>query len=367
MTRIWEGDKELDVYEAAQALKSGKLVAFPTETVYGLGANALDEQAVLRVFEAKGRPQDNPLIVHIAAYKDLDDLVQKPLPPFVQLLIEKFWPGPLSLVLKLKESSPIAQAVTGGQNTVAIRMPSHPIALALLSAAKVPVAAPSANTSGKPSPTHCLHVLSDLQGKIDGIVDGGETCGIGLESTVLDCSGERLSILRPGAVTAEQVEAVTKMPVVIFSSEGNNQKEEMKIPRAPGMKYRHYAPKAPIDLVNGGLEQLQLRISEWKRQGKRVGLLAVKELGQHTQADVFISCGQQNCLESYARELYRALRAFDDDPLTVDIIVVQAVEETGIGVAIMNRLRKAASTGFYMLTPSELPVNNDGETRSQPL
>ncbi|GJD10050.1 Threonylcarbamoyl-AMP synthase [Galdieria sulphuraria] len=180
MTRIWEGENELDVYEAAQALQSGKLVAFPTETVYGLGANALDQQAVLRVFKAKGRPQDNPLIVHIAAYKDLDDLVEQPLPSFVQVLIEKFWPGPLSLVLKLKEDSPIAPAVTGGQNTVAIRMPSHPIALALLAAAKVPVAAPSANTSGKPSPTSCLHVLSDLQGKIDGVVDGGETCGIDL-------------------------------------------------------------------------------------------------------------------------------------------------------------------------------------------
>jgi L-threonylcarbamoyladenylate synthase len=252
---------------------------------------------------------------------------------------------------RIKKCTSLVSAVTGGQNTVAVRMPSHPIALALLSAAKIPVAAPSANLSGRPSPTNCLHVLSDLQGRIDGIVDGGETCGIGLESTVLDCSSEQLSILRPGAVTAEQIEAVIHMPVSVFSASVTRNRNDVQVPRAPGMKYRHYAPKAPLDLVKGDVEQLSKKVGEWKQQGKKVGLLAVREFGaQITSADVFIACGENNCLSSYARELYRALRAFDDSPTTVDVIVVQAVEETGIGIAIMNRLSKAASSGFYMAT-----------------
>eukprot|EP00871_Galdieria_phlegrea_P000823 jgi/Galph1/1741/GphlegSOOS_G399.1 len=350
MTHIWEGDNELDVYEAAQALKNGRLVAFPTETVYGLGANAYDEKAVSGVFLAKGRPQDNPLIVHISNFQILDELVEAPLPPAAQLLMHQFWPGPLSLVLKLKKDSRLVKAVTGGQENVAIRMPSHPVALALLVASQVPVAAPSANSSGRPSPTSALHVLADLNGKIDGVVDGGETCGIGLESTVLDCTTEKLRILRPGAITAEQIEQVAQQTVE-FAVYREPSGEENRVPLAPGMKYRHYAPVAPVDICKGDLHSLQQRIAEWKSLGKKVGIMACKEYCKHIEADVVVSYGTQSCMESYARELYAALRAFDESSIHVDVIVAQAVEEKGIGVAIMNRLRKAASSGMYEAVP----------------
>jgi len=300
------------ILEAARIIRGGGLVAFPTETVYGLGANALDPEAVERIFKAKGRPQDNPIIVHIARVEDARKLVLY-FPPVAKRLADRFWPGPLTMILP--KSKKVPYETTAGLDTVALRMPAHPVALALLKAAKVPVAAPSANVSGRPSPTTAAHVVHDLSGRIDAILDGGPA-RIGVESTVLDLTSKTPTVLRPGGIGIEELRKVLGKVNIYHAG------KSAKRPRAPGMKYRHYAPKAPIILVEGDAGKARLKVNELarrhKRQGKRVRIL-----------------------KTGAASLYQQLRRFDGED--ADVIIAQARDEKGLGLAVMNRLRKAAT------------------------
>ncbi|QOR66523.1 threonylcarbamoyl-AMP synthase [Cytobacillus suaedae] len=320
------------IQEAAKILKGNNVVAFPTETVYGLGANALSDEAVAKIFEAKGRPSDNPLIVHIATLDQLTNIAVD-IPDMVQTLITHFWPGPLTLVLKKKDQS-VGEKVTAGLQTVAVRMPDHPIALALLKAADLPLAAPSANLSGKPSPTSAKHVIDDLEGRIAGIIDGGAT-GVGLESTVLDCTEKIPVILRPGGVTKEQLEEVigeVRMDRALL--------EEGQAPKSPGMKYTHYAPKAPLVIVEGSPQFIQSLVDKKIAQGVRVGVLTTEENKQFYNADAVLDCGLRADLQSVASKLYDVLRTFDGT--NVDLIYCEWFPQDGVGQAIMNRLLKAA-------------------------
>ncbi|WP_010677210.1 L-threonylcarbamoyladenylate synthase [Bacillus timonensis] len=338
-TKQWVVDKNqhnLESYpqikEAANLLQADEVVAFPTETVYGLGANALSDEAVAKIYEAKGRPSDNPLIVHISTIGQLQQIAQD-IPEQAKSLIKKFWPGPLTLVLKRKENA-VSKKVTAGLETVAIRMPSHPVALALITASGLPLAAPSANLSGKPSPTLAKHVADDLTGKIAGILDGGAT-GVGLESTVLDCSGDIPVILRPGGVTKEQLEEVCGVVEVDRAI-----LEEGQAPKSPGMKYKHYAPTAPLSIVNGSMEFIQTLVKEKQHEGLKVGILTTTEGENKYEADQIIACGSREDLESVANRLYDVLRLFDESG--VDVIFSESFPSEGIGQAIMNRLTKAA-------------------------
>ena len=341
-TKLWTVDKRdpikysyPQIKEAADLLQEGEVVAFPTETVYGLGANALSDQAVLKIFEAKGRPSDNPLIVHISKKEQLTDLVDN-LNGTARKLMDAFWPGPLTLVLPKKEG--VSQYVTAGLDTIAVRMPDHPVAQALMEISRLPLAAPSANLSGKPSPTTAMHVEEDLIHKISGIVDGGAT-GVGLESTVVDCTADVPLILRPGGVTKEQLEEVVGDvevdPALIHQ-------EEQHKPKSPGMKYTHYAPVAPVYLIDGSKEFLHRTISASLSEGKKVGLLATEETisAMNTTGITAIACGTKTDLSTVATQLYDALRAFN--ATDVDIIYSEVYPEQGVGVAIMNRLEKAA-------------------------
>lgn len=313
---------------AARYIQKGELVAFPTETVYGLGANALDGEAVAKIFKAKNRPCDNPLIVHISDQKMLEGLVTK-IPQKAGILMEKFWPGPLTIIFP--KSKAVPDNVTCGLQTVAVRMPSHPIARELIRVSGVPIAAPSANISGKPSPTQVEDVIEDLNGKVACIIDGGD-CEVGVESTVLDLNTDVPTILRPGGVSKEELEKVLgKVEVHAGSAEK---------PASPGMKYRHYAPKATVVLVEG----LQARkaigeiAAHHMRDKKKVGVLVVGEV-KTLRADAVMSMGTKS--DEVARNLFRMLREMDR--IGVDVIVVEGVEEKGRGLAVMNRLRKAAS------------------------
>ena len=317
--------------EAAQLLRENEAIAFPTETVYGLGANALSDEAVVKIFEAKGRPSDNPLIVHIGTKEQLAHIVTH-IPPVAEVLMEHFWPGPLTLVLPRKEG--ISEKVTAGLQTVGVRMPDHPVARALIEQANVPVAAPSANQSGRPSPTLASHVYEDLQGKIAGIVDGGAT-GVGVESTVLDCTSDIPTILRPGGITKEQLEEVigevSVDPALL---------DETEKPKSPGMKYTHYAPKAPLSIVEGSRAFIQKLVEEKQAEGYKVGVLTTEEYSHVYKADVVLSCGLRSDLPTVATKLYDTLRTFDDSG--VDFIFSESFPSAGIGSAIMNRLTKAA-------------------------
>jgi len=317
--------------EAAKLLRENEAVAFPTETVYGLGANAMDDEAIAKIFEAKGRPSDNPLIVHIGTKSQLDGIV-KEIPPVAEKLMAHFWPGPLTIILPRKEG--ISERVTAGLNTVGVRMPDHPVALALIEEANVPVAAPSANRSGRPSPTLASHVYEDLNGKIAGIVDGGAT-GVGVESTVIDCTSPVPTILRPGGITKEQLEAV--IGTVSLDPALKDEKEK---PKSPGMKYTHYAPKAPLSIVEGSREFIQQLVDGKKEEGFKVGVLTTEEYQHVYNADVILSCGVRSDLASVATKLYDVLRTFDASE--VDVIFSESFSNEGIGNAIMNRLTKAA-------------------------
>lgn len=319
------------ISEAALLIQENEVVAFPTETVYGLGANAYSSTAVAKIFQAKGRPNDNPLIVHIANMEQLSALV-KEIPTHAKTLMEKFWPGPLTLVLHKGEG--IADNVTAGLSTVAVRMPDHPIALEIISQANLPIAAPSANVSGKPSPTTAAHVYEDLNGKIAGIVDGGST-GVGVESTVLDCTTEIPMILRPGGVTREQLEEIIGNVAVDPAIE-----EDGQAPKSPGLKYKHYAPKAKLSLVEGSSLFLQQQVSKEKAMNKKVGVLTTIENQGKYQADVILPCGTVEDLTTVAQHLYEVLRKFDEYEL--DVIFSETFSEEGVGKAIMNRLTKAA-------------------------
>lgn len=285
--------------EAAKLLRSGECVAFPTETVYGLGADATNQAAVQKIYEAKGRPSDNPLIVHIARREQMDPFVASYPVKAIQLM-EKFWPGPLTVILPLKKDS-LATNVSAGLSTVGVRMPEHPVSLALIDAANIPVAAPSANRSGKPSPTTASHVIEDLDGKIAGIIDGGAT-GVGLESTVIDCSLDIPVILRPGGVTKEQIEQIIG-PVDIAT---NNTKETEK-PKAPGMKYTHYAPKAPVYLIEGSIQFWQSEINKAEAANKKTRYFGDKRTDKSTKHERYhrnnwqYKCIGRNCYKSLQR------------------------------------------------------------------
>lgn len=322
--------------EAANIIKSGGIVAFPTETVYGLGANGLDEEAVKNIYKAKGRPSDNPLILHISEIEQLDPLVEE-IPDLAYACMEKFWPGPLTIIFK--KSGIIPNIITGGLDTVAIRMPDHKIASELISKAKVPIAAPSANLSGKPSPTKGNHVVEDMMGKIEMIIDGGNT-GVGLESTVLDLSTEIPTILRPGGITLEDLTDVIHN--VVQDGSITNKEE---IPKSPGQKYRHYAPNAEMILYTGNLEKIIKKIKSDAKylidEGKKVGIMATEETkDNYALGQVFVS-GSREKRETIAHNLFDVLRNFDQ--ANVDIILAEGISLDNIGMAIMNRMVKAAS------------------------
>ncbi len=334
--------------KAASILRWGGTVAFPTETVYGLGANALNVAAVAKIFEAKGRPADNPLIIHIAYIEELAELVTE-IPFKAGALMSAFWPGPLTLVFK--KSDKVPPLVTAGLDTVAVRMPAHPVALSLISKARVPIAAPSANLSGKPSPTKGLDVLKDLRGGVDMVIDGGP-CLVGLESTVLDLTVDPPMILRPGGIGKEDIELIIgKVDMDPFLLE--EFRGQRSVPRSPGMKYTHYAPQADIVVIKGlksdKLQALNLLIEKEKRRGKKVGLILTEETafknrtffkGLGFKPDSLQILGSREEPASIANKLYNSFRYADRQSL--DIVFAEEVPTEGLGLAIMNRLLKAA-------------------------
>ncbi|MCR8844735.1 L-threonylcarbamoyladenylate synthase [Paenibacillus sp. SC116] len=390
-TKVWQlqgtepAEAEQWIHEAALCLAEGKTIAFPTETVYGLGADATSTEAVESIFTAKGRPSDNPLIVHIAHREQLDDLVQ----PYNELalrLMERFWPGPLTLVLPAR-SGAVSPRVTAGLLTVAVRMPDHEVALRLIAASGKPIAAPSANRSGRPSPTRAEHVVTDLAGRIAGVVDGGST-GVGVESTVVELDGDRIHVLRPGGVTLDML-AELGVPVTVdravdptvLSAEKkaagtehhganisgvdvdiNLQQKQMAadlakadqvavvalggvVPRSPGMKYAHYAPQGTMYLVQGADDQavsayIQADLDDAKQRGEKTGVLTFREHADRYRADVVVELGSLQQLEQAAQLLYDALRRFDEAGATY--IAAETCPAEGIGLAVMNRLVKAA-------------------------
>ena len=339
-TKFISNHPNQDLSLAVKALQEGGLVAMPTETVYGLAANALDASAVAKIFQAKGRPSDNPLIIHIGSLDQLPSLVTK-ISPVAQNLIDAFWPGPLTLVFGA--SSIIPPIVSAGLSTVAIRFPSHPIAQKLINSSGLVLAAPSANTSGKPSPTTAQRVLEDLDGKIEFIIDGGRV-EVGLESTVVDVSADVPVILRPGKITREMLEEVAGQVTI---DPALSQMDNANLtPRSPGMKYTHYAPNAHVYIVEGTKEDVIQTIEKLslkdQAQGRRVGIMATDEsICAYTQGDLIVSLGPTLDLDTIAYSLFETLRAFDD--AKVDIIYTESFSHEGIGNAIMNRLTKAAS------------------------
>lgn len=319
---------------ASEIIKNGGVVAFPTETVYGLGGNSFDNNAIDKIFIAKGRPQDNPLILHVSSIDQVYPLVER-VDEKAKLLMERFWPGPLTLIFNKSEK--VSDKLTGGLNTVAIRMPKHNVALSLIKHSQVPIAAPSANTSGRPSPTEAKHVVEDMYGKIDMIIDGGST-GIGVESTVLDISSDVPIILRPGGVTIEDLLEI--FPKVDYDQgilKGN------VVPKSPGQKYKHYAPKAKMVVYNGEVENITTAIGNHVHQlileGKVVGIMATEEtVGNYQEGNVLV-VGSRNKRDTIAQNLFSVLREFDS--LNVDVILAEGIDTKGIGSAIMNRMKKA--------------------------
>lgn len=332
-----ENDIKL-IKDAAEAIRAGELVAFPTETVYGLGADGLNAEAVKRIYLAKGRPSDNPIILHIDSVEMLEKLVVG-ISKEAYILIDRFWPGPLTVVLK--KSHIVPEIITAGLDSVAIRMPSHPIALALIKESDTPIAAPSANTSGKPSPTRAEHVIEDMKGKITSILDGGET-GVGLESTVIDLTGRKPTILRPGGITIEEIRE--ELPNVEIDPALVANDEKILIPKSPGQKYRHYAPRAEMFVYIGKredrLQAILSRARQEKALSKRVGILAFGENKDYFREFITIAMGFEKDKETIARGLFHALRRLDE--LNVDIILCESTDEDNIGMAIMNRLEKAS-------------------------
>lgn len=324
--------------EAGDLIAAGELVAFPTETVYGLGGDALHPDAAKKIYEAKGRPSDNPLIIHIAEVSDLER-VAKEVPEQAKKLADAFWPGPLTMVVWKKDEVPFA--TTGGLNTVAVRMPNHPVALELIRKSGKLIAAPSANTSGRPSPTEASHVMEDLEGRIAMVLDGGPV-GIGIESTIIDLTEETPMVLRPGYITPEMLSEVLGEEVII--DPGIIAADDTTKPKAPGMKYKHYAPKADMVIVDGEKEAVVKKISsliqEARTQGKKVAVIATDETKSDYCADVVLSIGTREEEDSIAKHMYKILR--DCDKLDVDVIYSESFKTPRIGQAIMNRLLKAA-------------------------
>lgn len=324
------------IKEAGELLKSGALVAFPTETVYGLGANALDSKASAKIYAAKGRPSDNPLIIHIADTENLSFIVQE-IPETAVKLAEKFWPGPLTMVLKKSEIVPYG--TTGGLDTVAVRMPSHPIALELIRSGGGYIAAPSANTSGRPSPTLASHVADDMNGIIPMILDGGAV-GIGIESTIVDLTDKIPTILRPGFITKEMLEEV----VGTVNIDKGLSADAKVPPKAPGMKYRHYAPKAELIIVEGTSEAVAAKINELVKENEKkgicTGIIGTEETVSMYPTGLVKSMGTRSDELSISSHLYSILREFDESD--AKIIYSESFADGAMGSAIMNRLLKAA-------------------------
>jgi len=331
------GASDSDIALAGEIIRGGGLVAFPTETVYGLGANALDGAAVLKIFRAKNRPADNPLITHIADFSEIYALAAE-VSPTAEMLAERFWPGPLTIVLPKTYVVPVE--ISAGLSTVSIRIPSHPVALALIRAAKTPIAAPSANSSSRPSPTSAAHVLADMEGKIDAVIDGG-ACGIGVESTVLSLVGEVPRLLRPGGVTLEELQKV--LGEIEVDRAVREQIGETERVSAPGMKYRHYAPKAPVVSVCGTPENSANFIRE--SASNTDGIICFDEFVPLFSSAHIRQIGSKDDPGAQARKLFDALRSFDETD--VGKIFAQCPDEKGIGLAVANRLKKAS--GFNII------------------
>ena len=336
--KITNGGNLSQISECAKLIKEGKLVVFPTETVYGLGVNALDDNAVKKIFIAKGRPSDNPLIVHISDRNMLETVV-KDIPEQAKKLMRCFWPGPLTIIFNKKEIVP--NSVTCNLSTVAVRMPSHPIARQLIKESGVPIAAPSANISGKPSTTTAQHVIDDLRDKVDAIIDGGES-NIGLESTVIDVSGKIPTLLRPGGITLEQLQLCLGTQVQIANPLS-------KTPKSPGMKYRHYAPNTTLILSSGKTEKemrekIEILSEKLINKGNKIAIIGSVETSQEInccdKCDVYC-IGPRGDLNYIAAHMFSLLR--DIDKKGYDYSLIGSCDEEGIGMALMNRLKKAAS------------------------
>ena len=327
---------------AGRIIASGGLVAFPTETVYGLGGNALDSDASAKIYRAKGRPSDNPLIVHIACLDSLEQIVSS-VPEQAYMLAHSFWPGPLTIIMN--RSAHVPSSVTGGLDSVAVRMPDHEIALALIREGGGYIAAPSANTSGRPSPTTAQHVRDDLGGKIDMIIDGGSV-GIGVESTIIDLTEDIPMILRPGYISLEMLRDVLGE---VRMDPGLHSRDPSFRPKAPGMKYRHYAPKADLTIVEGRAEDVRAAIDSLARdaasRGLTCGIIAADEDACGYHCGIVRSAGSRAREITISQHLFGILREFDD--LGVDVIYSESFDTPQIGAAIMNRLMKAA--GHHIL------------------
>lgn len=337
--KVDPGHIDTDVMQqAGKLIAEGELVAFPTETVYGLGGDALDPDASRRIYAAKGRPSDNPLIVHIADFDDMKRVARE-VPEQAKKLADAFWPGPLTMIVWKSDAVP--EATTGGMQTVAVRMPNHPVALELIRRSGCLIAAPSANTSGRPSPTEAQHVAEDLSGKIAMILDGGPV-GIGIESTIIDLTEEKPMILRPGYITPEMLSEVLQEEVVI--DPGIIAADDTRKPKAPGMKYKHYAPKAEMIIVDGAQDAVIHKINELtaakRAEGKKVAVIATDETKDRYDAQVILSMGKRADEDAIAQHLYKILRECDE--LDVGEIYSECFQTPRIGQAIMNRLLKAA-------------------------
>jgi len=344
-TKGQQKEIEEKISAAARILREGGLVGIPTETVYGLAANGLDAAAVKRVFEAKGRPQDNPLILHVTGPQWLPRFCRE-IPPLAYVLARKFWPGPLTMVLKCRKDV-VPDVITAGLDTVAVRCPNHPVTLDIIREAGVPLAAPSANTSGRPSCTTAQDVLEDMNGKIEGVVDGGP-CSVGVESTILDLTCTPPRLLRPGGLSVEMLEQLIG-PVAVDKAVTEALKEGEK-PRAPGMKYRHYAPKAPVTVVSGSPENSAREILSRVKAGD--GVICFDEYAHLFGEQVVQTLGPSNDKTVQAQRVFDALRAFDS--ASVQEIYAQCPDNRGLGLAIGNRLKKAA--GFRVIEADRLRV-----------
>lgn len=331
-----ETDKNA-IAEAAAILRRGGLLGIPTETVYGLGADGLNEDAVRRIFEAKGRPQDNPLILHVPDAGWLERCCVD-IPDTAYALAERFWPGPLTMILPKREIVPYR--TTGGLETVGVRCPNHPVTLAVIAAADVPIAAPSGNTSGRPSPTSAADMLEDMDGKIDGIFDGGP-CGVGVESTIIDLTCQPPRLLRAGGLPLEELERV--LGTVFVDKCITQLMTDGERPRAPGMKYRHYAPKAPVTVVTGDSKKSAAYIAAHAPEG--AGVICFSEFRAQFPGCVVHELGPEGDKSEQARRVFDALREFDATDVTE--IFAQCPDDAGLGLAIGNRLKKAA--GFHVV------------------
>lgn len=340
-TRVVKIDiKNIDteaIEDAGRIIRDGGLVAFPTETVYGLGGDAFNPRSSQKIYAAKGRPSDNPLIVHIADLSDLGK-VAKEIPDAVYKVAKAFWPGPLTMILKKVDNLP--KETTGGLDTVAVRMPVHPVALDFIRAAGGFVAAPSANLSGKPSPTSSKYVIEDMFGRIEMIIDGGDS-DIGLESTIIDMTSEEPMILRPGFITQDDL---LRVLLTVNIDETIMSDTSGKAPKAPGMKYRHYAPKGDLTIIDGEtkkvIDYINQKVLTARADNIRTGVISTDETYSFYEADAVKTIGSRNDEASIAKNLFRILREFDDED--IDLIFAESFSNTGISMATMNRLLKAA-------------------------